>query len=1779
MLDWLRAAALVLELNLGSQSPRMRIQARQRRMRSDGSLVVELLEARTLLSADTGLRADYFGDSELTNLALTRTDPAVNFAWGTGSPSAAVAADNFSVRWSGQVEPRFTETYTFFTNSDDGVRLWVDGQKLIDNWTAHAATENSGSITLVRGRHYDIVLEYFEGSGLATAMLSWSSASQPQEIIPTAQLFPSSRGSLLREYWTGIAGGAVSALTSNAAYPDSPTGASTVASFESPDNFGDNFGERLRGYVHAPQTGTYTFWLAGDNSAELSLSNDDNPANKRLIASIAGPTATGTWQRSVDVKLVAGQRYYIEALHKDDTGADSLAVGWTLPDGRFEGPIAGQNLSPTVPTVELFVDQSSAFEFNNSPAQITVERDADFGRDLLVRYQLGGTAINGSDYVALTGTVTIPAGQRSATFQIVPLDDSLLESVETVTVALLNDTAYQLGTASRQSGLVTLYDSDSIPAGTNSLNLSGPSGFNFIGSTYGSRSVVGVTGQSFTEANRIVTTTTPPNEYDVRILTQSLAPVTAGDTLLLSFWARNADATKPLAEVRAVLERAASPYSKSLYIKETLTGTNWQKFDLPFSALESYDGTTLKAQLFFSVGYNPQTIEIGGVTLTNYGPTVTPAELQTSGQTYQGRAGTDTAWRDAADARIEQTRRGDLTVTVRDAAGNPVEGASVAVRMREHAFGFGSAVAADGINDTNAVNGPNYRSLIKQLFNKVVLENDLKWGGWQSNPSRAIGAIDWLFANGIDDIRGHNLIWPSWQYTPASTGSTYGGINYRSNPNKPDSQEEYEAHVTVDGRTAADTWLRQRVLDHIAQEAGATGVKGRLTDWDVVNEPYANHQIQDLLVGTFGGTANDYLIDWFNVAKSADPAARLFLNDYPSLAGGSHLDAYYNTIQYLLTHGAPLEGIGFQSHFGSGTPGMDVMLANFDRFAALGQPLQVTEFDQESSDLQLQADYLRDFMTLAFSQPSMDAFVMWGFWEGRHWKPNAALWNTDWSINPNGQQFIDLVYGDWWTDEIGTSTAAGRYVTRGFTGSYDVVVSYGGETQTVPATLAAGGTSLTVNLTTTLTPPDIVLNSVTADGKSTLTLTYEILNGSVTGPNGFDVEFRRSTDALADASDTILSKVSITNPNDLTIGQHTKTFTIGTTVGVQVQLPGAGASEVASDYFILAVADPNNSVAETDADPLNEDNTAAFVGAYATSSTIYLHGGPSADTATLTYPATTSGNVTLALAGSQSATFTYVYTATAAFRLRTHGDNDAINVVNSANLTSRPMLELGGDGNDSLSSAAGADTLNGGDGNDLLCGKLGSDSLDGGAGLNTLVESGNVSFTLTNTSLTGVGTDTLANLQIANLTGGSSSNTFTVSGWTGTGSFIGGGGTTDTIVASKDRHFTLSNTSLQTSDGMSLSLSGFTKATLTGGAGSNSFTVGEWTGTGTLSGSSGSDTLSVMRDANLTLTTTSLVAAGFGTLTLSSLEVAQLSGGASHNTFTLSSWNGSGSVTGGGGTDSVVASRNANFTLSNSQLIASNGLTMTLAGIGIANLTGGSSANLFTISDWSGGGTINGSSGADRIIVQSDSDITLTNTSLAVAGFGTLTLAAIETAGLTGGESTNLLIANQFTLGSVTLQGAGGDDVLLGGTKDDSLEGGAGRDLLIGGAGKDKLIGDATVAGSSGEDILIGGATSYSGTSATPLAANLTALNALMAEWRRTDLEYAVRVAHLRDGSGGLNGATLLNSLTVFNDAGAADTLQGSMPPAPNLSDLDWLFKSTGDVLDALVVGEIMTLI
>jgi len=147
-----------------------------------------------------GLTAEYFNNTTLSGQpVITRTDATVDFDWGNNSPDNLINNDVFSVRWSGEVQPLVSDNYIFRTNSDDGVRLWVNGALVINNWNDYPATYNySASIALVAGQKYTIILEYYENAGQAIAQLEWNrSSNTTYQTIPQSQLFPNSTSNLI----------------------------------------------------------------------------------------------------------------------------------------------------------------------------------------------------------------------------------------------------------------------------------------------------------------------------------------------------------------------------------------------------------------------------------------------------------------------------------------------------------------------------------------------------------------------------------------------------------------------------------------------------------------------------------------------------------------------------------------------------------------------------------------------------------------------------------------------------------------------------------------------------------------------------------------------------------------------------------------------------------------------------------------------------------------------------------------------------------------------------------------------------------------------------------------------------------------------------------------------------------------------------------------------------------------------------------------------------------------------------------------------------------------------------------------------------------------------------------------------------------------------------------------------------------------------------------------------------------------------------------------------
>ena len=404
------------------------------------------------------------------------------------------------------------------------------------------------------------------------------------------------------------------------------------------------------------------------------------------------------------------------------------------------------------------------------------------------------------------------------------------------------------------------------------------------------------------------------------------------------------------------------------------------------------------------------------------------ASAEDAKTTYEGRR-PDAPWRKAAHARIQSLRQAPLRVRVVDAQGKPIRGAKVHVQQQRHAFGFGNILNPRAFQLEGA-DGQTYRRIFGEHFNKTTFESGFRWHNWflparegklDEHTALLDGMIRFCRSRDIG-IRGHYLAWAPVNLQRRKP------TDYRKHPDR--LWPELQAHID---RMVAFT-------------------DGRLAEWDAINHIIGWGETMASVTGS-----NEIYARIIRHARSKTRTP-LWVNEGSVLPDGKRLEAYEQVIRYLAEHDARPDGIGFMGHFREQTlRPIEGLWAVYERFATFGLPLQLTEFDIDTRDERLQADYLRDVMTITFSHPAFDAIVMWGFWEGRHWRPNAALWRKDWSIKPAGTMWKQLVFQTWWTDEERTTAASGECDVSAFLGDHEITVTHGGRTVTAKATVDKTG--------------------------------------------------------------------------------------------------------------------------------------------------------------------------------------------------------------------------------------------------------------------------------------------------------------------------------------------------------------------------------------------------------------------------------------------------------------------------------------------------------------------------------------------------------------------------------------------------------------------------------------------------------------------------------------------------------------------------------------------------
>ena len=483
-------------------------------------------------------------------------------------------------------------------------------------------------------------------------------------------------------------------------------------------------------------------------------------------------------------------------------------------------------------------------------------------------------------------------------------------------------------------------------------------------------------------------------------------------------------------------------YKSTVLWKTQLIGKDWETTYFVFQAGNDLPEGVGNAKI--AIGEQKQVIEVADFQVYRFPVGFDVFKAPQMKKTYAGRE-LDAPWRAEAEARIAKLRQGQLNVVVHDAAGKPIEGAKVTVRMKRHLFGFGSAV------DVNMLSGLGfkiseedqikYRNTVDELFSRVVPESGLRVGNiegatdpakpWEAaSRLRTQAAVQWTLQWAKDKkmtSRGHYL---SWGYL-----------------------EPWAAEEVKKGGPAG---LMARYDQHWA--FALPFATPYVDEWDALNHPVPFVEA-DALYNVVGPDV--YPDIYAKIRKQTDKL--LFVNEdtfNPDRTAG-----FDKHMKHLIAKGQTPDGCGFQSHFSDyAIPAIDEEWQIYERFGKLVKHLTVTEYDLQTLDDQLHADHLRDMMTLCFSHPQMTGFVIWGFWEKRHWKPTAAMFKNDWTERPAVQVWRDLVKGKWWTRADLAADAKGEAATTAYYGWYDITIEHAGKTKTFEVKHATNGGKPTLKL-------------------------------------------------------------------------------------------------------------------------------------------------------------------------------------------------------------------------------------------------------------------------------------------------------------------------------------------------------------------------------------------------------------------------------------------------------------------------------------------------------------------------------------------------------------------------------------------------------------------------------------------------------------------------------------------------------------------------------------------
>lgn len=394
-----------------------------------------------------------------------------------------------------------------------------------------------------------------------------------------------------------------------------------------------------------------------------------------------------------------------------------------------------------------------------------------------------------------------------------------------------------------------------------------------------------------------------------------------------------------------------------------------------------------------------------------------------------------------ARENINKYRKGDARIKVFDRVGRPVANAQLEIKQVTHAFKFGCYLKIDDLDPAKLA---SYERLFTSLFNYAVV------GNYWSNIEKKRGAENWAWYD-----RETQLSKDLGLRTQAAP-VLWGTNKYGSPAWLPNGKEEL-LYV-----------LQQRVKNAVTRAE-------TVTDIEVVNEPLAPKT--DVFAST-----DDYVASAFRWARNAAPDKRFLINEYGVFGSVSrhnyNADKYYQLLDGLIKKDVPVDVIGIQAHANGEWYEPSNVAAELERYSSLGKPLQITEFSAQTNnyddpktpqpisgsyrsgewDDEKQAEFYREFYTVAFGSPAVEAITTWGLDDERAWLPGIGLIDRNGEPKSAYRELDRLINHEWKTTATGGTDAGGTYGLNGFFGEYEVTATTkAGKRTSVRFTLAKGG--------------------------------------------------------------------------------------------------------------------------------------------------------------------------------------------------------------------------------------------------------------------------------------------------------------------------------------------------------------------------------------------------------------------------------------------------------------------------------------------------------------------------------------------------------------------------------------------------------------------------------------------------------------------------------------------------------------------------------------------------